>query len=105
MEDGLYLLSFPSGYSPYVIVGWVEVDGLELTVRGGRVIRRFGTNYSIAELAEKGPIESTELLAASKVERLWRVGMRVVDADPAVWEKHCPKPKEFRDVYAVVKEG
>jgi hypothetical protein len=96
MSDGLYLLSFPSGYSPYVIVGWVEVDGLELVVRGGRVIRRFGTSYSIAELATKGPITSTELLPASKVERLWRVGMRATDADPKVWKKDCPKPKDFR---------
>lgn len=97
MVDGLYVLSYPSGYYPYVFIGWFRLKGTELEMHNGRVIRRFGNSVSLATLAEKGPQQGTILLEPSDIEDLWRPGARGIRANPKVWEKDCPKPEGWDD--------
>ena len=97
MENGLYIVSVPSGYYPYVLIGWCEIIGLELRAHNARVIRRFGPNQSLAQLAQRGPHAQTELLTASPIEYLWRASARAIPANAAKWEKECPKPKGWVD--------
>lgn len=93
VENGLYILSIPSGWNPYVLVGWVEIDGMLLTIRNCCCIRRFGQNKSLSELAIEGPAPDTQILSPSAVEYIWRQKpSRNISAVPSKWKKHCPKP-------------
>ena len=96
MKNGLYILSIPSGYYPYVLIGWVHVDGLNLHVYNGRIIRRFGNMQALANIAKNGPANDTQLLDPSEQEEIWRPCVsRAIKASVNNWEKHCPKPQEF----------
>ena len=65
-ERELCIVSIPSGYYPYVLIGWAHrVEGLEWEIVGARVIRRFGRDVAITTLAHEGPQRGTELLPAA----------------------------------------
>ncbi len=94
MTDGIYIISVQSGYYPFVLVGWVRVKGLELEVYHARVLRYFGSNNSLSQLAEKGPMTGTQLLPPSEMEEVWRPNVsRSLPANEKAWAKDCPKPK------------
>jgi hypothetical protein len=98
LHNGLKIISVPSGYNPYVIVGWLRrVDGDWWEMIGARVIRRFGTNIAMTTLAEKGPATDTQLLEASaQPEDYHRFGIsRALRCNEEMWLKHCPKPKDW----------
>ena len=102
MRSGLTIVTVPAGGAyGYALIGWLRRDdGDEWEMTGARIIKRYGTARSIAELAAAGPIESTKLLPASKFPLyLHRLHMgRPEIVDPAVWtfeaagEKSVPRP-------------
>ena len=101
MKPGLYIIVVPSGYNPFVLIGWLrrvedpaEPYGDEYEMLGGRVIRRFGPNVELGVLARKGPQAGTELLRATKRESYHRLSWgRSIDADIVAWAKDCPRPE------------
>jgi uncharacterized protein (TIGR02996 family) len=97
IENGLYIITQPGGYSPYVLVGEVEINGLDLAIRNARIIRRFGGNQSLAELAANGPASDTQLLAPSPVEYAWRPNVvRAIPCDADKWAAHIHPPEQRR---------
>jgi hypothetical protein len=99
MRDGLTIISIPSGYYPYVLVGWVRrVTGDEYDVHGARVIKRFGRNNALATLAAKGPLTAELLPAAEIPERVHRLLVtRAIPCAVAPWAKECPRPKGWEE--------
>ena len=98
MRNGLHLVCSPAGWSPYVTVAWCRVgDGWIEYAPGARIVRRFGGWAQLANLAAKGPIESTELLAPSQLGGGCSMAQvcRYERCDPAAWAEHCPKPEEW----------
>ena len=77
--------------------GWVVVGvcphpstvGMWLPVRGGRVIRRWGTTRGIEEIAAKGPLSNT-VLDDPAVEQSVpvRAIIRVIEVEASKWAKH-----------------
>ena len=100
MNEGLKILTYPSGgYYPYVFVGWLRrVGGDDYELVGARIIRRFGRDGALVNLAEKGPQSDTQLLDAAKhPEPVHRLLMgRVIQANAGAWKKECPKPKDWK---------
>lgn len=96
MQNGqLVIISQPSGYYPYVHVGWLKhVGGFEWELHGARIIRRFGNNIAITTLAVKGPQNGTELLPKSEEpESIFRPNVtRCIPANVEAWAKDCPCP-------------
>lgn len=100
MKNGLKIISTPSGAYCYVRVGWLRrVDGDEFEIIGARVIRRFGTNAALSDIAETGPIKTTELLVASKYpEEVHRLQIeRSITCNEQAWASECPKPEGWKD--------
>lgn len=100
MRNGLKIFTERGGYYPYVSIGWVRrVNGDEFEAIGARVIRRFGQNASLADLAANGPKRDTELLEAAKLPvELHRLTVgRVLQCAPEAWAEECPKPKNWVD--------
>jgi uncharacterized protein (TIGR02996 family) len=95
MIDGnLYIISTPSGYYPWVVIGWYRAGDLTATMRNCRVIRRYGSRAQLAVIAQKGPQRDTELLAASEEEEFPVQSIsRIIPCDPKSWAKECPKPE------------
>ena len=93
MRSGLYIVCSPGGYYPYVRVGWLSRDDGLIRLRNCRVVRRFGTDAQLAEIAKTGPKSNTQLLAAAD-EEFTSVGLisRAIPCDPKAWREHCPKP-------------
>ena len=55
MTPGLRILSLGGGRYPYVVVGWFRCrQGDEWEGHGVRVIRRFGQEMALAQLACRG---------------------------------------------------
>jgi len=101
MREGLHIVTVRGGYYPYVIVGWCRFGSHELFIDmyGARVIRWFGTDAQLSQLAKTGPMGSTVLLEPSEVESLCIAGIgRVIPCDPAAWKKDCPMPSGFQEV-------
>ena len=103
---GLRIVSIPSGYNPYVLIGWLRrLEGDEYELVGARVIRRYGTDVSLTQLAEDGPAHDTQLLRASAhpepVNRLLMSRCLVTNED--AWstkrakDKACPRPNGWVD--------
>lgn len=96
MVNGLYILSVQGGYYPYVIIGWVERCDFLLRVRNSRIIRRFGRNGQLSQMAKNGPIKGsnpTQLLELSIEEWVPLASIsRAISADPLKWSM-CPEPK------------
>ncbi len=100
MKEGIAIISQPSGWYPYVQIGWLKhLDGFEWEIHGVRVIRLFGPNVALTTLAEKGPQHGTELLPASHLpELIFRPNVRrCIVADARAWVKECPKPKSWEE--------
>jgi len=97
MQTGLRVLSIGGAAYRYLLVGWCKRrEGDEWEVFNARCIRRQGTNWSEAELAEKGPIATTQLNAMSKIEEIHRLHVRrSIPCVESVWEKECPKPENW----------
>ena len=96
MKSGFTIVSVISGYSPYVLAGWAETDGLDVVMRNCVVIRRFGQNKALAELAVEGPAHDTKSLPMSNRETIWRpLISRAIPADAKKWKQYCPKPRGF----------
>ena len=102
MTPGLYIICVPSGYNPFVLVGWMApVRGHlrpysdEWEMRGGRVIKRFGANNAeLGQLAAHGPQEGTQLLLATERECYHRLAIaRAIPCDPEAWAEDCPQPE------------
>lgn len=94
VPDGLYLISTPSGYYPWVWIVWVERHDLFFHFRNARVVRRYGGRSQLAALAKKGPASDTELLDASESEWVPVTSVtRAIPCDPKAWAKECPKPQ------------
>jgi hypothetical protein len=101
MDSGLYIIAVPSGYNPFVLVGWLRPDprntgpfhGDEWEMLNGRVLRRFGAKAELGVMAENGPQEDTELLEATKREAYHRLAWgRAIPCNPASWKEVCPRP-------------
>jgi hypothetical protein len=99
MKQGLTIITIPSGYDPYVIVGWLRRaeghDALEdeWEIIGGRVIRRFGRRQSLSAIARTGPADDTQLLDPSAVEWVHRLCIaRAIPCDAEAWALHVPRP-------------
>lgn len=92
--DGLYIVSVPSGYDPYVQVGWLRhLGGDEWELVGGRVIRSFGSSHDLALIATNGPESDTKLLSASPSQPVHRLHMhRLEPCSVEAWAKVCPRP-------------
>ncbi len=100
MRPGLKIISTPSGYYPYVLVGWLRrVEGDEWEVVGARVIKRFGQSQALASLATKGPATDTQLLdAATEPEPIHRLQItRAIACDAKSWAKEVPRPKGWEE--------
>ena len=114
MREGLNIIVSPGGYSPYVRIGWCRrVDGDEWIMIGARIIRRFGRNQQLVNLAAKGPVanktvagDNTDLLdAATEASPIHRLhAIRCEPANEKAWAKACPKPKAA-DVRAAVDKA
>lgn len=73
----------------WVLVGDVERDGEELIVRGGSVVRRWGTTKGLGELAERGPLTDTKLdplPAATRIHQLTTILRTACNAEK--WREH-----------------
>jgi hypothetical protein len=93
VTDGLYFLTTPSGYYPWVLIGWVERRDLFVRLRNCRVVRRYGSRTQLAVIAKKGPGRDTELLDASAEEWIPITSItRAIPCDPKAWQAECPKP-------------
>jgi hypothetical protein len=77
--------------------GWVVVGvcphpstvGMWLPVKGGRVIRRWGTSKGIEEIAAKGPLSGTTLDDPAKEQTIpVRAIIRVIEVEEAKWKAH-----------------
>ncbi len=101
MNNGLHILSIKSGYNPYVIVGWIERNDFILNVYNSRVIRIFGKNGELAQLAKNGPIvgeNPTQLLELSEYENVPLGNIsRIIPCIVDKWVDLCPVPKEFSE--------
>lgn len=89
----LMIIYTPSGYAPLVRVGWMSCRDYWVLMQNCRVVRRFGGNAQIANLAKKGPIGTTELLDLSEEETAAITAcVRVVPCNEKAWIEQCPKP-------------
>jgi len=113
MREGLNIIVSPGGYSPYVRIAWCRrVEGDEWIMIGARIIRRFGRNQQLVNLAAKGPVvgkatsENTDLLdAATEASPIHRLhAIRCEPANEKAWARACPKPKAA-DVRAAVEKA
>jgi hypothetical protein len=98
VQEGLAIISQPSGYFPYVQIGWLKnVDGFEWEIHGARILRRFGSGNALTTLAAKGPQTGTQLLPGSELpESVFRPSIRrCIPANEAAWSKECPKPSSY----------
>lgn len=96
MHDGLNIVHTPSGWSPYVIIAWCRVrDGIVEYAPGYRVLRRFGSEAQVAQLAANGPAETTQLLDPAPLAGGCSTAMvsRFDEANPEAWVKEMPKPE------------
>lgn len=94
MDDGLYILSMPGGWYPWVLVGWAERDDLFIKFRNCRVIRRYGSRAQLSVIAKKGPQRDTELLEPSELELIPVTSIsRAIICDEESWKVYCPRPK------------
>ncbi len=101
MHDGLKIITLPGGYYGRSItrVGWLRrVGGDEWELLGGRTIVRTESPRvgGLEILASSGP-KGYKLGEASKtVEHIHRLIIRrSIVADPKVWNKDCPQPKDW----------
>lgn len=71
-----------------VLVGRYCRDGDYCYLRGGAVIRRWGTTEGIGEIAKGGPTERTILDPLPEIE--WHVltGVMTIRCDPDQWAAH-----------------
>ena len=70
----------------WVVVGVYRRDGDEITITDASVIRRWGTNRGLGQLAN-GPTDSTVLDAAGTVRAHALAVVMTIDADPAGWAR------------------
>jgi hypothetical protein len=103
MKEGLHIVVSPGGYTPYVRIAWCRrLEGDEWELVGARIIRRYGRDQQLVNLAAKGPAkptdkgadDGTKLLDAatvpSPIHRLHAI--RIEPANEEAWREHCPKP-------------
>lgn len=96
MKEGLSIITVASGYNPYVLVGWARPGDLFVDLYGCRLIRRFGGQAQLANLAKKGLQANTELLDPSEYESIGIACIgRVIPCNEAAWKKECPRPAAF----------
>ena len=93
MFETLAILCLPGGYYPYVLVGWCKCKGgFEWEIQNARIIRRFGNNAQLSQLAKNGPQSDTHLLDPIN-EFVFRPNVRrFIPCNIEAWETHCPKP-------------
>ena len=70
--------------------GWVAIgryakDGAEHVLTDASVVRRWGTQKGLGQLAQSGPTSSTVLDATGTVRAHELATVLVIDADAAVW--------------------
>lgn len=99
VRNGLYIICSPGGYYPYVRIAWCQRVDVWIEMTNCRVIRNFGTNAELIQIATDGPLDSTRLLKMAKTTEGCSVGMvsRRIECDPKAWEEHCPKPKNWME--------
>lgn len=99
VRNGLYIICSPGGYYPYVRIAWCQRVDVWIEMTNCRVIRNFGTNAELSQIATDGPLDDTHLLKMSKTTEGCSVGMvsRRIECDPLAWEEHCPKPKNWME--------
>lgn len=83
-KDDIRIVVLPHGH---IWVGHYERDGLQVKVRG-RVVRRWGTNRGLAQIANEGPTEKTVLedMAVSRHHVLAEIN--TIDCNSDVWVKY-----------------
>lgn len=73
----------------WVLVGNVERDGEELVIKGGSVVRKWGTNEGLGQLAETGPLRETKLdplPRTTRVHQLTTILRTACNAEK--WKEH-----------------
>ncbi len=100
VQDGFQILAVRAGYSPYVLAGWVERHDFWVRVRNSRVVRRFGQDAQLAQIAKGGPKTGpnpTQLLDLSEEEWVPVASIaRAIPGTAANWPM-CPKPQIEED--------
>ncbi len=73
----------------WVVVGDVTQEGEELIIRGGSVVRRWGTSKGLGELAESGPLTNTALDTLPGETRVHQLTTILrTNCDQKKWSKH-----------------
>lgn len=72
----------------FVYVGYCSLEGGVLTVTDAQCIRRWGTSRGLGELALEGPKANTKLDPAGTLHAPVSSVVHLIDAVPAVWDKH-----------------
>jgi hypothetical protein len=106
MSPGLKIVQIAiTYYRAITFVGWLKrVSGDEYVLVSPRIItRKSGQEWSwngMRELAANGPGKKYQLSDKDDAdpEELHRLMIkRSIPADEKVWEKHCPKPADWKD--------
>lgn len=75
----------------HVLVGHVERHpdlAFHWLVKNARVIRRWGTERGLAQLANEGPTSHTQLDDPCDEAHPFRAVIRILDTKEGVWDKH-----------------
>jgi hypothetical protein len=103
MTDGLKILKLPGGYYGRSVtrVGWIRrIGGDEwVLLPGARSLWRTGGDLtSLDRIASHGPTRNHRLTdPQAGQEELHRLLIRrCLPADEAVWQQHCPRPKDWK---------
>lgn len=72
----------------WVVVGRISREGSQVSFSGGYVIRRWGTEHGIGQLAAEGPLPDTKLdpLSRGTVHELAIVAE--IDCEVSKWQQH-----------------
>lgn len=87
-----------------VIVGRYSEEGMKCCIRGGAVIRRWGTEHGIGQIAAAGPTEETILDPIPTVEWHILTGVMSISCNPDAWYPHI-RPTDAFDAIALQNAG
>jgi hypothetical protein len=75
----------------WVVVGRYVQNGSNCKVVNGYVIRRWGTNEGLGQLATEGPQSETKLEPTPTIRFHELTVIQTIDCEDSKWAKHCPQ--------------